>query len=90
MNAQLTGRQQEFFRFIVRHIQTTSLPPTTREMQRGFRLRSPRGVREVLEGIARKGWIQILPRLSRGIRVLRGPCPFCGHLSPSHAIGDPR
>jgi repressor LexA len=63
----LTARQQEVFDFIKERIQGTSRPPTLREIGTRFDITSTNGVRSILHALAKKGYIERAPKLSRGI-----------------------
>lgn len=63
----LTARQREVFEFIKERIQTTSRPPTLREIGTRFNITSTNGVRSILHALAKKHYIERSPKLSRGI-----------------------
>lgn len=63
----LTPRQREVFEFIKERIQTTSRPPTLREIGTRFEITSTNGVRSILHALAKKNYIERSPKLSRGI-----------------------
>jgi repressor LexA len=63
----LTDRQREVFEFIKERIQSTSRPPTLREIGLRFRITSTNGVRSILHALAKKNYIERAPKLSRGI-----------------------
>ena len=63
----LTDRQREVFEFIKERIQSTSRPPTLREIGLRFRITSTNGVRSILHALAKKNYIERSPKLSRGI-----------------------
>jgi repressor LexA len=63
----LTVRQREIFEFIKERIQSTSRPPTLREIGLRFDISSTNGVRSVLHALAKKNYIERSPKLSRGI-----------------------
>jgi repressor LexA len=66
----ITPRQQEILEFIRQFIEQEGFPPTLAEMTRALGLKSPHGVREQLQALARKGAIELIPSASRGIRLL--------------------
>lgn len=66
----LTARQQEILAFIRRFLEQEGFPPTLAEITRAMGLKSPHGVREQLQALARKGAIELTPAASRGIRLL--------------------
>ena len=63
----LTSRQREVFEFIKERIQSTSRPPTLREIGVRFGISSTNGVRSILHALAKKQYIERAPKLSRGI-----------------------
>jgi repressor LexA len=63
----LTARQREVFEFIKERIQSTSRPPTLREIGTKFDITSTNGVRSILHALAKKNYIERSPKLSRGI-----------------------
>lgn len=66
----LTARQAEVLEFIREEIKTRGLPPTIAEIGRALGVSSPNGVRDHLRALARKGAIELLPAISRGIRLI--------------------
>ncbi len=63
----LTPRQREVFEFIKERIQSTSRPPTLREIGVRFSITSTNGVRSILHALSKKQYIERAPKLSRGI-----------------------
>ena len=63
----LTARQKEVFEFIKERIQSSSRPPTLREIGLRFEISSTNGVRSILHALAKKNYIERSPKLSRGI-----------------------
>ena len=70
LSKNLTARQQEVFDFLKRHIESTGMPPTRAEISRELGFRSPNAAEEHLKALARKGAIEIVSGMSRGIRLL--------------------
>ena len=66
----LTARQQEVYDFLKHHLETTGMPPTRAEISRELGFRSPNAAEEHLKALARKGVIEIVSGMSRGIRLL--------------------
>ncbi len=80
----LTSRQQEILEFIRQFLEQEGFPPTVAEIMRAMGLKSPHGVREQLQALARKGAIELIPSTSRGIRLLNraqedGSWPLIGN-----------
>ncbi len=66
----LTSRQNEILRMIVDFIGENGYPPTRTEIGDHFGFSSPTGVQDHLYALQKKGFIEIVPRLSRGIRII--------------------
>lgn len=65
----LTNRQQEIFNLIKETISDTGMPPTRAEIARFFGFKSANAAEEHLKALAKKGYIEMLPGTSRGIRL---------------------
>ncbi len=65
----LTLRQKKVIEFIRNYIELEGVPPTVVEITVGLGLKSTNGVRGHLQALARKGAIELLPNVSRGIRL---------------------
>jgi len=72
MRPKLTKRQQEVLDFIVRSIQDQGFPPSIREIQGEFGIRSPNGANHHLVALERKGYIRREPGVARSITVETG------------------
>jgi repressor LexA len=68
--SKLTSRQQQILKFIERNIKQTGLPPTRADMCRHFGFKSPTAAEDHLKALQRKGAIELLAGVSRGIRLL--------------------
>src|SRR5690554_504446 len=68
----LTPRQQQIFDLIKDNIEATGMPPTRAEIAQRFGFRSANAAEEHLKALARKGVIEMLPGMSRGIRLIGG------------------
>lgn len=69
---ELTHRQAEILSFIRACIAMNGIPPTRAEISHHFGFGSDNAAEQHLRALARHGKIEIIPALSRGIRVL-GP-----------------
>ena len=67
---ELTKRQGEILALIQEYIYDDGYPPTRMEIAEAFGFRSPNAAEEHLRALERKGYIELLPGSSRGIRVL--------------------
>lgn len=87
----LTSRQQEILEFIRQFLEQEGFPPTVAEIMRAMGLKSPHGVREQLQALARKGAIELIPSTSRGIRLLNraqedGSWPLIGKVAAGRPV----
>lgn len=67
----LTDRQQAILDFIEQNMAEAGFPPTIAEIAAAFNVRSTNSVRGHLQALARKGVIELVPSVSRGIRLLK-------------------
>ena len=65
----LTSRQQQIFNLIKESINDTGMPPTRAEIAEFFGFKSANAAEEHLKALAKKGYIEMLPGTSRGIRL---------------------
>jgi repressor LexA len=65
----LTARQQQIFDLIKEKISETGMPPTRAEIATFFGFKSANAAEEHLKALAKKGYIEMLPGTSRGIRL---------------------
>ncbi len=65
----LTSRQQQVLQLIKDHIADTGYPPTRADIAKELGFRSANAAEEHLRALARKGFIEIVPGASRGIRL---------------------
>ena len=70
-NSELTPKQLEVLAFIRRFMQSGGLPPTRGEIAEGLRLKNRQGIDQHLRALAAKGAIELIPGISRGIRLLQ-------------------
>jgi repressor LexA len=66
----LTKRQREILEFLVQFSLDHGFPASVKDIMKGFSFKSPASVTDHMRAIARKGYIKINPRLSRGTEVL--------------------
>lgn len=66
---ELTARQKEVLFLIQRVISESNMPPTRAEIARELGFRSANAAEEHLRALERKGVIDLLPGISRGIRL---------------------
>ena len=67
----LTVRQQEILDLIARSIDQTGFPPTRAEIAAELGFKSVNAAEEHLQALARKGVIEMVPGISRGIRLVQ-------------------
>ena len=65
----LTPRQEQIFCLIKEKISKTGMPPTRAEIADFFGFKSANAAEEHLKALAKKGYIEMLPGTSRGIRL---------------------
>ncbi len=65
----LTPRQEQIFGLIKEKIAETGMPPTRAEIAEFFGFKSANAAEEHLKALAKKGYIEMLPGTSRGIRL---------------------
>ncbi len=68
----LTIRQQQVLDFIQQSIKQKGAPPTRADMCMHFGFKSPTAAEDHLKALHRKGAIELISGVSRGIRVLSG------------------
>ena len=85
----LTDRQQETLDWIKTHLRKTGIPPTRAELAEALGLRDASSVSGHLTALADKGWIELRPKIKRGIRVIeRDNLPVVGPVAEI-AAGTP-
>ena len=72
MGTRLTDRQQEALDFIRAYIEERGYPPTMRELADGLGLSGPKGAKEYMDILERKGYIRREPESSRALTILDG------------------
>ncbi|MHB0982103.1 MAG: transcriptional repressor LexA [Thiobacillus sp.] len=83
----LTRRQEEIFSLIREWIETTGLPPTRAEIAQHFGFSSPNAAEQHLKVLARKGALDLVPGMSRGIRLKGGGgVPLVGRVAAGSPI----
>jgi len=66
----LTPRQAEILQLVKDYQAETGMPPTRAEISRQLGFKSANAAEEHLKALAKKGFIEMLPGTSRGIRLL--------------------
>jgi repressor LexA len=83
----LTRRQEEILSLIRERIETTGLPPTRAEIAHHFGFSSPNAAEAHLKVLAKKGVLELVPGMSRGIRVKgNGGLPLVGRVAAGSPI----
>ena len=86
---ELTNRQHEVLDGIKAHIRRHGMPPSRTELAHSLGLREASSVTGHLARLADAGWIELLPRTTRGIRVIEeNGVPLLGALAEV-AAGTP-
>jgi repressor LexA len=65
----LTPKQLEVLAFIQRFMTAHAFPPTRGEIAEGLKLKNRQGIDQHLRALQAKGAIELLPGISRGIRI---------------------
>ena len=88
--ATLTDKQREVLEAIRTAVRDTGLPPTHAELAKSLNLDHTSGVRSHLRALAKKGWVELLPSVERGILLRREGMPILdGEHLPAVAAGTP-
>lgn len=69
----LTPAQNKVLKFVRNWIAKNHFPPTRAEISRGLGFASPNAAYEHLMALQRKGVIEVIPAISRGIRLKVNP-----------------
>ncbi len=87
---ELTERQREVLEKIRGHVERFDVPPSRAELARSLGLPGGSAVKNHLDALERKGWIQLKPGMDRGILLLREGTPvFDPERLPEVAAGTP-
>lgn len=73
---ELTDRQSEALDIIRQHVRRRGVPPSRTELATGMGLAHPSAVDGHLNALAKKGWVELIPSVERGIRLLREGAPL--------------
>ena len=85
----LSPKQLEVLAFIRRFMESGGLPPTRGEIAEGLRLKNRQGIDQHLRALAAKGAIELIPGISRGIRLSEAPqtgLPLLGRIAAGAPI----
>ena len=86
----LTDRQSEALDAIRHHIRERSLPPSRAELAKALGIKYQGSVDNLLNALAKKGWVRLFPAVERGIQLLREGAPiFDEENLPEVAAGSP-
>src|SRR3954462_5118510 len=84
---ELTARQAEVLQLIADFLQATGFPPTRAEIAKQLGFRSANDAEDHLSALERKGYIEMLPGASRGIRLREGlGIPVVGRVAAGNPI----
>lgn len=70
MPESLTPVERKVYHYLLDFLSENTYQPSVREIGREFRIKSTKTVSEILQALARKGYIQRDPSRSRGVRLL--------------------
>ena len=65
----LTPRQSEILHMIQEFIVDSGMPPTRAEIAKELGFKSANAAEEHLRALHKKGYIEMIPRISRGIKI---------------------
>lgn len=85
----LSPKQLEVLAFIRRFMESGGLPPTRGEIAEGLQLKNRQGIDQHLRALAAKGAIELIPGISRGIRLSDAPpagLPLLGRIAAGAPI----
>jgi repressor LexA len=83
----LTARQAEVLQLIRDFLQSTGFPPTRADIAQVLGFKSANAAEDHLRALERKGYIEILPGASRGIRLAEGAgLPVVGRVAAGSPI----
>lgn len=86
---ELTARQAEILELVQNAIEETGMPPTRAEIAAELGFRSANAAEEHLRALQRKGAIELIPGVSRGIRLCEAQesgVPVVGRVAAGHPI----
>lgn len=84
---ELTARQAEVLQLIADFLQATGFPPTRAEIAAQLGFRSANAAEDHLRALERKGYIEMLPGASRGLRLLENQgIPVVGRVAAGSPI----
>lgn len=66
----LTGKQKEVLLFIQQYINDNGYAPSRVDVASEFSM-NPTAAQDHIKAIAKKGYIEITPKVSRGIKILK-------------------
>ncbi len=83
----LTARQAEVLQLVRDFVQSTGFPPTRADIAQVLGFKSANAAEDHLKALARKGYIELLPGASRGIRLAEGTgLPVIGRVAAGSPI----
>ncbi len=83
----LTARQAEILQLIRDFVQSTGFPPTRADIAQVLGFKSANAAEDHLRALERKGYVELLPGASRGIRLAEGTgLPVVGRVAAGSPI----
>ena len=73
---ELTDRQSKALDIIRQHVRRRGVPPSRTELANEMGLAHPSAMDGHLNALAKKGWVELIPSVERGIRLLREGAPL--------------
>ena len=86
----LTEHQNKALQAIRHHVKRHGMPPSRSELGKAMGIGNQAGVERVLSALSKKGWVRLVPRVDRGIQLLREGAPVLDPEElPEVAAGNP-
>src|SRR5215208_7297082 len=70
MTESLTSLERRVYHYLIDFLAENTYQPSIREIGRRFRIKSTKTVSDILQALARKGFIERDPSRSRGVRLV--------------------
>ena len=88
--SKLTAKQRETLEAIRAHVKRHGVGPTRLELCEALGVKHQGSIEARLQGLAKRGWVELVPFVERGIRLLREGTPVLDpELVPAVSAGTP-
>src|SRR5436853_2193579 len=96
MAEQLTKLESSVYHYLLDFTAANTYQPSIRDIGKQFKIKSTKTVSDLLQSLARKGYIERDPARSRGVNLLgfgasmrTQPVPFYGKITPASRRSSP-